>query len=523
MGTYRTSRGQVRAEPPEGDPFACAIAGRAAAQQGFGLVEVLVSALMVAVIAAAVATALIAGIQTVSDQRARSRAAALAQLDQERLRGLSAVQLTDLAPPNQQVRTVTVGGVTYTITSTANFLNSTGGSACGSTGAGAAAYYEVISSVTWPTNHRSPVVMESQITPPAGGTLLVNTVDQTGTALPGVTVTANGPSSATGVTDTQGCAIFGGLSTGDYTLGITDAGYVNDNDVPADPLNVSATVTSTGTATPSGGNPIRLGLAGTFNANFWGATAGGQTSSSTPIYTAQPADSVSWYGTGSSDSMSSYLCQFFTTANTCPPPTTSYGAPTTQATGVTLPASGTQTLYPFAYLGPPVTYTGNYHLWAGPCRQEEPPAGTDSFTVGPGSVQTAAIQEPTLNVAVDFNGTQVKPNDLMLKFVSSSGTQCSDKWSTPVAASAATSGADALADPGQPFASTATSGSSESASTQTGTITACADYVSGRTEYYGTLPGLTNTSFSGLPALTSGTTLKLTTTSSQGTCAASGF
>ncbi|MBV8432456.1 MAG: carboxypeptidase regulatory-like domain-containing protein [Solirubrobacterales bacterium] len=495
------------------------------------MIEVLVSALMVALIAAAVATALIAGATSVADQRARARAAALAQLDQERLKGLSAVQLTALAPQSNgacgQTRTVSLGGIQYSICSTANFLNSTGGSACGTTGAGAAAYYEVISSVNWSNNVRTPVVIESQITPPAGGTLLTMTEDQTGAPLPGVSVSATPVSgsgttgSASGTTDSQGCAIFGGLSTGDYTLGLTDAGYVNPDDQPANPLNISSTVTSTGTATPSGGNPIKLGLAGTFDATFWGASASGQTSTSSGIYAAQPADAVSWYGSGSSDSMSAYECLLYSGAS-CPA-----SSATSQATGLTVPSSGTQTLYPFAYgtyISPPVTYTGNYHIWAGPCRQMEPPSGVDSFTVTPGSTQAMAVQEPTMNLAVDFsNGstTQVKPADLMLKFTSTSGTSCTDKWATPVSATAATAPNNALADPGQPFASTATSGSSESASTQTGYLSACADYTSGGTTYYGTLGSsgspLQNTSFTG-PAAQQTLTIS-NSFGNRGTCA----
>lgn len=480
--------------------------GRLSQERGFGLVEVLVSALLVALIASAVATALVAGAATSGDQRNRSRGAALAQLDQERLRGLSAQQLTDLAPPNQQTRTVTLGGIPYTITSTANFLSSSGGAACGTTGAGAAAYYEVISSVTWPPNPRSSVVMESQITPPAGGTMLVMTVDQAGNPLPGVVVNASGASSVAGTTDTQGCAIFGGLPSGDYTLGLTDAGYVNDDDVPANPLNISATVTSTGTATPSGGNPIRLGLAGTFSSNFWSATAAGQTPSSGGLI-GQQADSVSWYGTGSSDSMSIYESQGYSCG--------SIGCAPNGTTGATVPSSGTITLYPFAYVGPPVSYTGNYHVWAGPCRQEEPPAGIDAFTVNPGSSQTLAIQEPDLAFVAQYNGTQVKPLDVMLKFTSTSGTACTHKWSTAVAATAAT-GTNALASPGQPFASTATSGATESASTQTGTLSICADYTSGGRTYYATESGLQNTSYTSVNTMPA-----LNITSTRGTCAAS--
>ncbi len=97
---------------------------RLADQHGMTLIEVLVSALLVALIAAGVAGALIAGAETSADQRHRSQASELAQLDQERLKGLSALQLTQL--DTAQSRTVTLDGVPYTITSQAQFLNSTG-------------------------------------------------------------------------------------------------------------------------------------------------------------------------------------------------------------------------------------------------------------------------------------------------------------------------------------------------------------------------------------------------------------
>lgn len=477
---------------------ACAGLGRrGSSQSGFGLIEVLISALLVAVIATAVATSLLAGADTTGDQRNRSRAAALAQLDQERLRGLSAQQLTDLAPPNQQSRTVTLGAIPYTITSTANFLSSTGGSACGTTGAGAAAYYEVISSVSWPPNRRSNVTMTSQITPPAGGTLLVMTEDQTGAALPGVTVNASGAGSASGSTDTQGCAIFGGLSSGDYTLGLTDTGYVNDNDQPANPLNISATVTSTGTATPSGGNPIRLGLAGTFNATF---------NSNSGALGAQQADSVSWFGTGSADSMSAYATQGYSCG--------SIGCAPNGSTGATVPSTGTITLYPFAFVGPPISYAGNYHVWAGACRQEEPPAGIDAFGITPGSTGALSIQEPALQFIVkNSSGSQIAPSHIMEKFTSASGTGCTHKWSTGVSATALT-GSNALATPGVPFASTAASGATASASGLTGTLAVCVDNGS----RYATVTGFQATDFTALTQVNSGT-ITIASSGNSGTCA----
>ena len=83
-------------------------------------------------------------------------------------------------------------------------------------------------------------------------------------------------------------------------------------------------MTSTGTATPSGGNPIILGLAGTFNANFTANEGSG-------AVTGQQADAVSWYGAGTSDSMSNYDCD-----------TTSSSAPTT------CPATASNNLTPAA-------------------------------------------------------------------------------------------------------------------------------------------------------------------------------
>src|SRR5581483_2099218 len=151
-------------------------------------------------------------------------------------------------------RTMTLDGTVYTITSTAQFLNSTGGSSCGSSGSGAAAYYRTVSQVTnWAAgnNGRPAVIEASVITPPVGGTLLTQVVDQTGTALSGVSVSASGPDVVSGTTDANGCATFAGLTAGSYTVTVTDAGFV---DVTGDtsPINRSATVTSTGTSSPSG-------------------------------------------------------------------------------------------------------------------------------------------------------------------------------------------------------------------------------------------------------------------------------
>ena len=75
-------------------------------QAGFTLIEVLVSALLVILIATATAKALITTSHTSGDQRLRSQADALATQDQERLRGLSDEQLANLTRSAEPAATV---------------------------------------------------------------------------------------------------------------------------------------------------------------------------------------------------------------------------------------------------------------------------------------------------------------------------------------------------------------------------------------------------------------------------------
>ena len=155
-------------------------------EAGFSLIELLVSALLLVSIGAATAEALIATTYISGDQRRHSQAAQIAQDDQERIRGLSVAQLNSL---NQaSTRTVTVGGTSYTVTSTSKFLNNTGGPSCIP---GAAAYFQIVTAVDWTSNKRGPVVTESIIAPPAGGTIRATVKDQLGGPLPGVSVSAD--------------------------------------------------------------------------------------------------------------------------------------------------------------------------------------------------------------------------------------------------------------------------------------------------------------------------------------------
>src|SRR5664279_4295588 len=95
---------------------------RTGSQAGFSLIEVLVSALIVILMSVGTATALIVTSHTSGDQRLRSQANSLASQDQERLRGLSDEELSELNAANQ-TRTATLNGTSFTVKSATTYLD----------------------------------------------------------------------------------------------------------------------------------------------------------------------------------------------------------------------------------------------------------------------------------------------------------------------------------------------------------------------------------------------------------------
>lgn len=106
------------------------------------------------------------------------------------------------------------------------------------------------------------------------------------------------------------------------------------------------------------------------------------------------------------------------------------------------------------------------------------------------------------------------PTKVKLSFASATGTSCSDSW-YPALAAVGTGASGALAYPGQPFASTATSGSTESASGDTGSYSVCADYTTGGKTYENTVTGVQNTSFT---SMGTAATVPIAYNSTQGSC-----
>jgi type II secretory pathway pseudopilin PulG len=204
-------------------------ARRASAESGFILIEVLVSALVVLIVAAGVIRLMTATTHAAADQRVKQGAYAVAQEDQARLRSMRLASLNRLVEKTE----VPIDGVKYTVESTGKFVsNSTGtDSSCSAEGSGTD-YVRIQSSVTWPGS-RKPVVMNSIVAPSNGsldpnhGTLLITITNGQLKGLSGVGISATGAGTFSGTTDENGCANFSDLPAGNYTMTTTATGFVN--------------------------------------------------------------------------------------------------------------------------------------------------------------------------------------------------------------------------------------------------------------------------------------------------------
>src|SRR3954454_4376399 len=122
---------------------------------GFALIEVIVSAAVLALVALAVLSGVDGASASSAREKARAVAQSLAEADQERLRQLPVTELAkyaDKAPygvPDPAGGTRTVDGVTYTVESKAQWVrDDTGDSASCTSDGRAADYFHITSKVT---------------------------------------------------------------------------------------------------------------------------------------------------------------------------------------------------------------------------------------------------------------------------------------------------------------------------------------------------------------------------------------
>jgi hypothetical protein len=197
---------------------------RLASESGISMIEVIVSALLVGLIVLGTFSGFDAAGRASAEERAHAQATVLAQQDEERLRGLTAAQLSAFGT-TASVREVTEGATKFKITSTAQPVSSSSEEfACGASST--ADYLQTTSSVTWSAlGKHAPVTQSSIVNAPASGGLLVEVVDPSGKGLEGATVNATGATPQT--TPASGCVIFGSLTSGTVTVTAEDGGDVD--------------------------------------------------------------------------------------------------------------------------------------------------------------------------------------------------------------------------------------------------------------------------------------------------------
>lgn len=244
------------------------------ADGGFTMVEVMMSAVVLAIVAASAAAILIRTIGLTGEGRMRAQGANLAEREKE----VSLGQGYDALPPGTTSKTMSVDGQSFTVTRTISLLPGTStANSCSAPDGSRLAYKKISVGVTWPTMPASvrPVQTDTVLAVPVGqvngtlGAVSVPVVDRDAIGVQGITV-ALSPVGLTASTDKDGCAVFSNLSPGSYTAFVDTSGYVGTDNAQAQTIT-GATVTAGRLAKTSN---LLYDEAATLNLR-WSAPAGG--------------------------------------------------------------------------------------------------------------------------------------------------------------------------------------------------------------------------------------------------------
>jgi Tfp pilus assembly protein PilV len=337
-----------------------------ASERGSLLIEVLVAAVLVAVIGVALFGSLNSAAQVSGKSKTRAGAAAIAQDDQERMRAMPVAALNNF---RQHRDPVVMGKISYVVDSRAEWIaDAKGATDCTSNGA-AADYLKITSTVTAKSIALKPVVVTSTVTPAPGtftsdeGSLAVSVVGADGSGRSNVQVAIDGPASDVQLTDANGCAFFGYEPVGDYDITATASGYVDPNGNP------SATGTSSIGSQTVATLSLKYDQAGQANASF----------------VTDPDDRPEI------DSFQGSVG--FANAGVTVNSGVRYFADASVPKAITT----TPSLFPFP---------GAYSVFAGDCANNAAPSGItpDSLTVLPGKLDhTVTVHVPALNIVTQLN------------------------------------------------------------------------------------------------------------------------
>ena len=346
-----------------------------APEAGFILIEVLISALLIAITAGAVLGLISATTRSAANQRAHSVAYAVGQEDQARLRSMRISSLNRLDQENP----VEVDGVRYMVRSQGVFVsNATGSVSC--TGEVSPADYVQITSTVSGGDMEKPVSLASIVAPsngsldPTHGTLSVKAANAAGQPLAGVFINGSGTSTFSGSTDSTGCANFADLPSGNYSVTTSAGGMINMNGETS--TTIERGVPSSGTQIVS----LAYDQAGRLEPEFVYRVG------STTNFLPARADSIELYNSEGGTSTAKM-----------------YGTPGGTRTA-TVQAG---TLFPFK---------AKYTVYGGGCETNNPdpaetlPANRPAMAfvnVPPGGTAKPQIQLPALNLTVTYNGSPI--------------------------------------------------------------------------------------------------------------------
>jgi Tfp pilus assembly protein PilV len=348
-------------------------------EAGFGLVEVMVTAVIVVLVATATVTSIGQSQSVSARNQARSITANLAEQDQERMRSIRAEDLSNYT----NTQSIVQGGIPYQVDSSTQFVNDASGGAVSCTTSGSATEYMELTTTVTPKaslRARSTTVKSiyalpvSQFSPTSGTlSLQVFKADEV-TGQPGIPVTLSGPDDQTATTNEKGCAIFQFLRPGAYVATLNAPGYVDKSGTQA--VDIDATVLP---ATVNQATPQIYDVAGRINVTF------------SPTLTSPRLDT-----------------------NTEPPHTVNNGVTLTNGGlpngGLRLSASQSVTgLFPFV---------GPYLLYAGNCKANDPSATSPTYfsdhptfgkqLVAPGGgPYPVTVREPAIHTKITGTGVTV--------------------------------------------------------------------------------------------------------------------
>jgi type II secretory pathway pseudopilin PulG len=380
--------------------------GRAFSEDGFMLIEVLISAMLVGLIGVGVFTGLAGANHATVNERRNSQATVIAQQDEERLRGLTVAELTNLGSTPEPVTVAENGmcvegttgawkyysgattpfceavtgfkgtsytGAVFTVESSAQFVTASKETLTCETEKGTADYIETSSSVTWPSIGKHAAISQSSLVAvPRSGTLLVKITNRNNEPVPDATVAVADPSPPSTVTAEQttpssGCVIFGDLPEGNAKVLASKGTWITKN--RKTPAEQSTTITTTKLAEV----PLTLEEPGGIKAEFIN-NSGLHVESSTFVTFQNEMGS---------------------------PPILVGGEANKSSTSAVLGG-----LFPFVTPGHPFT-SNKYTVYAGDCEANNPATvgvsgtTTKSVQVEPGTPTSESVEVAPINVTVD--------------------------------------------------------------------------------------------------------------------------